>query len=154
MTQTTITFAPLAGRGLKQARDKRDTFPFRFRPARGARIETSTGLSHISSMTAFAPLAGRGLKLDWFSLTIPCQLPFAPLAGRGLKQYCGCGPDDRNTFRPARGARIETAHRFARPQRHGAFAPLAGRGLKPLVAVDPDHIPNFRPARGARIETN
>ncbi len=102
----------------------------RFRPARGARIET--GESSV--------LAMRGTY-------------FAPLAGRGLKRCYRFGQKKNVTFRPARGARIETLRSAGQSTPLQHFAPLAGRGLKPQFMRRTVLLHRFRPARGARIET-
>ena len=101
---------------------------------------------------------------------------FAPHAGRGLKRLHTNLDSRVCSFRPARGAWIETASRqpdahqvpaFAphagRGLKHAvlpspvgvysAFAPHAGRGLKPRGAFTCPARYRFRPARGAWIET-
>ena len=79
---------------------------------------------------AFAPHAGRGLKRILLTLQIIWPCSFAPHAGRGLKHSPCLFVRDESHFRPARGARIETACTAARWQQRTTFAPHAGRGLK------------------------
>ena len=62
--------------------------------------------------------------------------PFAPLAGRGLKLRNRRASIHFGSFRPARGARIETRQAPCEHTDTGAFAPLAGRGLKHAMSDD------------------
>ena len=142
---------------MKLSRFFNDLLIFCFRPARGAWIETAEAPRDCILRLSFAPHAGRGLKRQQSWLYFLRLQPFAPHAGRGLKQPIN-GPlrteisfrpargawietpaVSRSTcgehFRPARGAWIETVDYLNKAGRRAPFAPHAGRGLKLTCAV-------------------
>ncbi len=104
-----------------------------FRPARGARIETSPQSATLLNYDCFRP--ARGARIDTGVLTQLCadSGDFRPARGARIETSRASRQMLHSPFRPARGARIETCVSADGLGTVWPFAPLAGRGLKRAV---------------------